>query len=54
MMVVDVEFILVETVDCAAEKIPATIKPAMPIGISFAINSGKIWSVVFVESSRYG
>ncbi len=40
--VVAVEFMLVETVDWAAEKMPATIRPATPIGISSAINSGKI------------
>ena len=39
-MVVAVEFMLVETVDCAAEKMPATINPATPMGISVAMNIG--------------
>ena len=40
-IVVAIEFMLVDTVDCAAAKIPATINPAKPLGISLAINSGK-------------
>ena len=39
---VAVEFMLVDTVDCAAANTPATINPAIPSGISLEINSGKI------------
>jgi hypothetical protein len=48
------EFMLVETVDWAAANIPATIKPAIPIGSSAAIKAGKIWSIWRVGSSFSG
>ena len=51
---VAVEFMLVEMVDWAAAKMPATIRPAMPTGTSSAMNSGKIWSVMKVGSSFSG
>lgn len=52
--VVAVEFMLVETVDWAAAKIPATIRPATPGKVSWRMNRGKIWSVVKVGSSFSG
>ena len=51
---VEVLFILVEIVDWAAAKTPATTRPAMPIGSSRAMNSGKIASFLKVGSSRSG
>ena len=50
IIAVAVLFILVEMVDCAAAKIPATISPAIPTGTSLTINSGRIASILNVGS----
>ena len=50
----EVLLILVEIVDCAAAKTPATTSPAIPVGSSRAMKSGKIASVLKVGSSRLG